>query len=90
MYSTTPYMFDASTRPGFEALTQRVHIPLFGCDCYAYGASGGVGAFPHIILHISFVSSSFSVYKQACWQVASATWCVRQTSSRTITWRSLP
>ena len=46
MYSTTPYMFDASTRPGFEALTQRVRIPLFGCDCYAYGASGVWGCFP--------------------------------------------
>ena len=37
MYSTTPYMFDAATRPAFEALAQRVRIPMFGCDCYAYG-----------------------------------------------------
>ena len=35
--STTPYMFDARTRPPFEALAGAVRVPTFGSDCYAYG-----------------------------------------------------
>ena len=38
LYSTTPHMFDTATRPPYDALAQRVRIPMFGCDCYAYGA----------------------------------------------------
>ena len=37
LYSTTPHMFDASTRPAYDALAAAARIPLFGCDCYAYG-----------------------------------------------------
>ncbi len=38
LYSTTPLMFDDATRPAYEALAAAVRIPMFGCDCYAYGA----------------------------------------------------
>lgn len=38
LYSTTPLMFDDATRPPYDALAARVRIPMFGCDCYAYGA----------------------------------------------------
>jgi len=37
LYSTTPHMFDARTRPAYDALAAAVRVPLFGCDCYAYG-----------------------------------------------------
>lgn len=43
LYSTTPAMFDAATRPGYDALSAAVCVPLFGCDCYAYGAAGAGG-----------------------------------------------
>jgi inositol-phosphate phosphatase/L-galactose 1-phosphate phosphatase/histidinol-phosphatase len=49
MYSTTPFMFDAATRPAYDALADAVRMPMYGCDCYAYGACAGVCAFglPH-------------------------------------------
>ena len=37
MFSTTPLMFDAATKPAWEDLAAAVRMPLFGCDCYAYG-----------------------------------------------------
>lgn len=37
LYSTTPLMFDARTKPAYDALAAAVRIPLYGCDCYAYG-----------------------------------------------------
>ena len=37
MYSTTPLMFDAATRPAYDALADAVRMPMYGCDCYAYG-----------------------------------------------------
>jgi len=42
MYSTTPLMFEGASAPPYEALRDRVRVPLYGCDCYAYGllASG--------------------------------------------------
>ena len=35
--TTTPYMFDARTRPAFDRLAAAVRVPTFGSDCYAYG-----------------------------------------------------
>ena len=37
MYATTPHMFEGWTAPAFDALRQQVRVPLYGCDCYAYG-----------------------------------------------------
>jgi inositol-phosphate phosphatase/L-galactose 1-phosphate phosphatase/histidinol-phosphatase len=37
LYSTTPLMFDAQSQPAYQALADAVRIPMFGCDCYAYG-----------------------------------------------------
>ena len=42
MYSTTPLMFYDENETRYEQLKRDVKIPMFGCDCYAYGllASG--------------------------------------------------
>ena len=42
MYSTTPLMFYDENEVRYERLKREVKIPMFGCDCYAYGllASG--------------------------------------------------
>lgn len=42
MYSTTPHMFSGANEAAWARLRDRVRIPLYGCDCYAYGllASG--------------------------------------------------
>ena len=42
MYSTTPLMFYDENEVRYERLKRDVKIPMFGCDCYAYGllASG--------------------------------------------------
>jgi len=42
MYSTTPLMFYDENEVRYEQLKRDVKIPMFGCDCYAYGllASG--------------------------------------------------
>ena len=37
LYATTPHMFEGETETAFNALRDRVRIPLYGCDCYAYG-----------------------------------------------------
>eukprot|EP00878_Enallax_costatus_P024755 GHUV01026440.1.p1 GENE.GHUV01026440.1~~GHUV01026440.1.p1 ORF type:complete len:201 (+),score=20.65 GHUV01026440.1:69-605(+) len=37
MYSTTPHMFAGKTEKAFHAVRDRVRIPMYGCDCYAYG-----------------------------------------------------
>ena len=37
LYSTTPFMFDAATRPAYDDLAAAVRMPMYGCDCYAYG-----------------------------------------------------
>lgn len=37
LYATTPHMFDGKTEIAFNALRDEVRIPLYGCDCYAYG-----------------------------------------------------
>lgn len=37
MYATTPHMFAGDTEQAFNRVRDRVRIPLYGCDCYAYG-----------------------------------------------------
>lgn len=37
LYATTPHMFEGKTEIAFNALRDKVRIPLYGCDCYAYG-----------------------------------------------------
>lgn len=37
MYATTPHMFEGWTEIAFNRLRDKVRIPLYGCDCYAYG-----------------------------------------------------
>ena len=37
LYATTPHMFEGKTEIAFNALRDEVRIPLYGCDCYAYG-----------------------------------------------------
>lgn len=37
LYATTPHMFEGATEVAFNALRDEVRIPLYGCDCYAYG-----------------------------------------------------
>eukprot|EP00898_Chlorokybus_atmophyticus_P005362 jgi/Chlat1/5827/Chrsp4S06353 len=37
MYSTTPHMFSGKTEEAFFRVRDAVRLPLYGCDCYAYG-----------------------------------------------------
>jgi len=37
LYSTTPHMFEGRSLEAFERVRDAVKIPLYGCDCYAYG-----------------------------------------------------
>lgn len=37
LYATTPHMFEGGNEIRFNTLRDRVKIPLYGCDCYAYG-----------------------------------------------------
>ncbi|KAK9811291.1 hypothetical protein WJX72_001256 [[Myrmecia] bisecta] len=37
LYATTPHMFDGATEVAFNRVRDAVRIPLYGCDCYAYG-----------------------------------------------------
>merc|ERR1719498_1939345 len=37
MYSTTPHMFEGASELAFNRVRDRVRIPMYGCDCYAYG-----------------------------------------------------
>ncbi|CAL5229561.1 g12913 [Coccomyxa viridis] len=37
LYATTPHMFQGDTEKAFNAVRDQVRIPLYGCDCYAYG-----------------------------------------------------
>lgn len=37
MYATTPHMFTGASELAFNRLRDQVRIPLYGCDCYAYG-----------------------------------------------------
>jgi fructose-1,6-bisphosphatase/inositol monophosphatase family enzyme len=42
LYATSPDIFDAATRPPFEAVSRAAAMRRFGGDCYSYGllASG--------------------------------------------------
>ena len=37
LYSTTPYMFEGDNLTPYKEVAKRVKVPMFGCDCYAYG-----------------------------------------------------
>jgi inositol-phosphate phosphatase / L-galactose 1-phosphate phosphatase / histidinol-phosphatase len=37
LYATTPHMFACATEVSFNRIRDRVRIPMYGCDCYAYG-----------------------------------------------------
>ena len=37
LYATTPHMFSGPSAQAFARLRDAVRIPLYGCDCYAYG-----------------------------------------------------
>jgi inositol-phosphate phosphatase/L-galactose 1-phosphate phosphatase/histidinol-phosphatase len=37
MYSTTPHMFSGENEVAWKRVRDGVRIPLYGCDCYAYG-----------------------------------------------------
>lgn len=37
MYSTTPLMFEGDNLAPYQALADAVKVPMYGCDCYAYG-----------------------------------------------------
>ncbi|MEW5299246.1 MAG: hypothetical protein WDW38_003341 [Sanguina aurantia] len=37
LYATTPHMFSGATETSFNRVRDAVRIPMYGCDCYAYG-----------------------------------------------------
>jgi inositol-phosphate phosphatase/L-galactose 1-phosphate phosphatase/histidinol-phosphatase len=37
LYATTPHMFRGATEAAFNRVRDAARIPLYGCDCYAYG-----------------------------------------------------
>lgn len=37
LYATSPMMFSGRSAEAFDRLSRSVRIPLYGCDCYAYG-----------------------------------------------------
>ncbi|KAL4459043.1 hypothetical protein ABPG75_013908 [Micractinium tetrahymenae] len=37
LYATTPHMFAGETEVAFNRVRDAVRIPMYGCDCYAYG-----------------------------------------------------
>eukprot|EP00197_Chlamydomonas_leiostraca_P008919 CAMPEP_0202867762 /NCGR_PEP_ID=MMETSP1391-20130828/9609_1 /ASSEMBLY_ACC=CAM_ASM_000867 /TAXON_ID=1034604 /ORGANISM="Chlamydomonas leiostraca, Strain SAG 11-49" /LENGTH=291 /DNA_ID=CAMNT_0049547825 /DNA_START=210 /DNA_END=1085 /DNA_ORIENTATION=+ len=37
LYATTPHMFAGATEAAFNRVRDSVKIPMYGCDCYAYG-----------------------------------------------------
>ncbi|EFN53278.1 hypothetical protein CHLNCDRAFT_58575 [Chlorella variabilis] len=37
LYATTPHMFAGDTEAAFNRVRDAVRIPMYGCDCYAYG-----------------------------------------------------
>ena len=46
VYSTTPLMFEGDNLAPYERVAKACKVPMYGCDCYAYGllASGHVDA----------------------------------------------
>jgi len=43
-YTTSPHLFEGDTEDAFIRVRNKVKVPLYGCDCYAYAllASGFV------------------------------------------------
>ncbi|KAJ9530649.1 hypothetical protein QJQ45_014798 [Haematococcus lacustris] len=37
LYATTPHMFSGPSEQAFNRVRDAVRIPMYGCDCYAYG-----------------------------------------------------
>jgi len=37
LYCTTPHMFAGESEMAFNRVRDKVRIPMYGCDCYAYG-----------------------------------------------------
>jgi inositol-phosphate phosphatase/L-galactose 1-phosphate phosphatase/histidinol-phosphatase len=37
MYATTPLMFEGDNLAPYERVAAAVKVPMYGCDCYAYG-----------------------------------------------------
>lgn len=37
MYATTPLMFEGDNAAPYARVAERVKVPMYGCDCYAYG-----------------------------------------------------
>ncbi|KAK4752094.1 hypothetical protein SAY87_020892 [Trapa incisa] len=44
LYTTSPHLFDGEAEQAFSRVRNKVKVPLYGCDCYAYAllASGFV------------------------------------------------
>ncbi|PON77394.1 Bifunctional phosphatase IMPL [Trema orientale] len=44
LYTTSPHLFDEKAKEAFTRVRNKVKVPLYGCDCYAYAllASGHV------------------------------------------------
>ena len=50
MYSTTPLMFEGDNLAPYQRIADAVKVPMYGCDCYAYGGVPGPGSSPtHLI-----------------------------------------
>lgn len=37
LYTTSPHMFNPDEFQKFETVRKQIKLPLYGCDCYAYG-----------------------------------------------------
>ena len=37
LYATTPHMFEGASAAAFDRVRKACKIPMYGCDCYAYG-----------------------------------------------------
>ena len=37
LYATSPHMFSGATETAFARVRDAARLPLYGCDCYAYG-----------------------------------------------------
>ncbi|XP_024522591.1 bifunctional phosphatase IMPL2, chloroplastic isoform X2 [Selaginella moellendorffii] len=37
LYTTSPHLFDKLSEQAFARVREEVKVPLYGCDCYAYG-----------------------------------------------------
>lgn len=37
LYASSPHMFAGATETAFARVRDAARLPLYGCDCYAYG-----------------------------------------------------